>query len=137
MNMSELDIEELDSIFADNNNGEPPDDKIMVDFSENINYDDPIDVIKKNIQRANIILDRVQVELNAGNFTARMIEVSGNLINSITNAAKEIVTSDNYRSYLGIRQQLADLKAKEVEIREMRTQRNTTNQNLILTNRED
>lgn len=133
----ELDLDELDAIFADreNENGEP--EKISVDFSENIDYDDPVDVIKKNIHRANVILDKIQDEMNAGNFTARMVEVSGNIINSITAAARELVTSDNYQAYLGIRQQLADLKEREVEIKEKRTIKNTTNQNLILTNRED
>ncbi len=105
-----------------------------------IDYDDPVSILKGNIKKANQFLDKIQNEMVAGNFTARMAEVAGNLINSITAASKEIIGDTNYQKYLGIREELAKLKEREVIIKEKSGVKggNIKNQqNIIVTNRED
>lgn len=93
-------------------------------------------VIRKNIERANEILDHVQDELNNGNFSARLVEVAGQIINSITTASKVLIDDTNYNKYLDIRKSLALLKKREVDIKAIKYDR-PKNQNLIVASRED
>ena len=92
--------------------------------------------LRDNIERANDILDKVQEELEHGNFSARLVEVAGQLINSVTAAAKEILESEYKGKYLGLREQLVLLKKREVDIKALSSTR-PTNQNLIVASRED
>ena len=136
----ELDLTTLDEAFGINYNNLPksltpePREEIDIDFN------DPVSILKGNIQKANQILDKVQDEIDNGNFTARMVEVAGNIINGITAASKEIITKENYSDYLEIKKDLTALKEREVIIKEktgIRGSGNTTNQNIIVTSRED
>lgn len=138
----ELDLNMLDEAFGVNYNDLPttenapaPNQREEVD----INFDDPVDILKGNIKKANQILDKIQDEIDGGNFTARMVEVAGNIINGITAASKEIIGKDNYDGYLEIRKDLKNLKEREVVIKEKSGVRGggTTNQNIIVTSRED
>jgi hypothetical protein len=76
-----------------------------MDFEENNEITDLVpkvtdkSVLESNIDRANRILDLIEGELNDGNFEARLIEVAGQLINSVTNAQKEIISDINYNEY--------------------------------------
>lgn len=97
--------------------------------------DDPTECLKENIERANDILDLIEGELRNGNFTARLAEVSGQLINSVTNASKEIIANINYKQYLQIREKMVGLKELEIKMKEKQL-KNPTNQNLIVTDRE-
>jgi len=97
----------------------------------------PRNIIQDNIERANIILDRVEVEINSGNFSARLVEVAGNIINSITAASKELISDENYKQYLSLRKKLVKYKKLEVDYKISGKSQKVTNQNLILTNRED
>lgn len=99
---------------------------------------DPTDIstLRTNIDKANTLLDTVTHELENGNFSARMVEVAGQIINSITTASKVLVDDTNYNKYLDIRKALALLKRKEVEIKYLKGGR-TTNNNLIIASRED
>jgi len=99
--------------------------------------DNPRTIIKDNIERANVILDKVESEINSGNFTARLVEVAGNIINSITAASKELISDENYKQYLLLREKLVKYKKLEVEWKITGKSNKVTNQNLILTNRED
>lgn len=92
--------------------------------------------LKGNIERANEILDKVQDEIEHGNFSARLVEVAGQLINSVTAASKEILEKEYKDEYLGLRNKLYLLKKREVEIRALGTNR-PKNQNLIVASRED
>ncbi len=92
--------------------------------------------IRKNIERANTILDRISEELDAGNFSARLVEVAGQIINSITTASKVLIDDTNYNKYIDIRKSLALLKKREVDIKELKGGR-PRNQNLIVASRED
>lgn len=136
----ELDLSLLDEAFGIEYSNIPDGDRPHVEIEEiEIDYNDPEDILKGNIKKANIILDKIQDEIANGNFTARMVEVAGNIINSITAASKEIITDKNYKQYLKIRDGLKKLKEREVVIKEKiggRTS-NTTNQNIIVTSRED
>ena len=134
----ELDLTTLNEVF-DINYNDLPKDHVPEEIEEiEINYDDPVDILKGNIKKANLILDKIQEEIRSGNFTARMVEVAGNIINGITAASKEIITKENYSGYLEVRKELAKLKEREVVIKEKTgTRRGTTNQNIILTSRED
>ena len=95
-----------------------------------------IEGLKKNIERANELLDTVTDELNNGNFSARLVEVAGQLINAITTASKEIFDNTYKEKYLDIRQQVVNLKEREVDIKSAMGHRPTT-QNLIVASRED
>lgn len=98
---------------------------------------DPRTIIANNIDRANEILDKVQEELNSGNFTARLVEVAGNLINSVTAASKELISDENYKKYLHLRDKLVKLKKIEIDWKVSGKGNRIANQNLILANRED
>jgi hypothetical protein len=138
----ELDLNMLDEAFGLNYNDIPAHENapaLPQREEVNINFDDPVDILKGNIKKANQILDKIQDEIDGGNFTARMVEVAGNIINGITAASKEIIGKDNYDGYLEIRKELKNLKEREVVIKEKTGLRRTgnTNQNIIVTSRED
>lgn len=134
----ELDLTTLDEAFGINYNNLPksiePEEREEIE----INYDDPVDILKGNIKKANNILDKIQNEIDSGNFTARMVEVAGNIINGITAASKEIIGKENYEGYLEVRKEINALKEREVVIKERSgVKGTTTNQNIIVTSRED
>jgi len=95
-----------------------------------------IEGLKKNIDRANELLDTVTDELNGGNFSARLVEVAGQLINAVTTASKEIFDNTYKEKYLDIRQQVVHLKERALEMKKIAGHRPTT-QNLIVASRED
>ena len=107
-----------------------------IDRLEPVNVDDPEEVIKSNIERAERILNILESELNRGNITARMMEVGSTLINSVTSSAKELISGKNYERYLQIRESLVKYKYDELEYKKNKKEQ-PTNQNLIIANRED
>ena len=92
--------------------------------------------LEENVERANRILEMVEGELNEGNFSARMVEVAGQIMNTITNANKEIITSINYKTYLQIREKLLQYKYDELKTKE-NIKKSLPNHNIIVTTRED
>lgn len=96
----------------------------------------PQEKIKDNIERANEILDTILSEINGGNMEPRMFEVAGQLVNSVTAAAKELMSDENYKRYLQLREEMVKLKKIEID-KKFNRGPNVTNQNLIITNRED
>ena len=106
-------------------------------FEEEWNeQNDEIKILKDNIDRANDILDKVQDEVEGANFSARLVEVAGQLINSITQGTKTILDNDNYNKYLDIKKGLALLKRREVDIKARKIGA-PKSQNLIVASRED
>ena len=101
-----------------------------------INTNDPEEIIKLNIERADRILNILEDELNAGNITARMMEVASTLINSVTMSSKELITSRNYEKYLQIREKMVQYKYDELEVKKNKKEA-PANQNLIIASRED
>ena len=97
---------------------------------------DPNKIIRENIEKANEILDLVTEELQNGNFSARLVEVAGQLINSVTAAGKELIGDRNYQAYLHLKNRMLELEKEKLEVRKIGNKR-PTNQNLIIANRED
>lgn len=92
--------------------------------------------LEENIERANRILDMVEGELNEGNFSARLVEVAGQIMNTITNTSKETLANINYKTYLQIREKL--IQYKYDELKSKKNKMNTPiNQNIIVSNRKD
>ena len=143
--MPELDRQGLETEF---NLNEPEPIELEPVYDENISEPDQFElewenetedavILRKNIERANEILDRLQEEMINGNFSARMVEVAGNIINSITSASKILMDDTNYNKYIDIRKSLVLLKKREVEIKELKGRHPRTNNNLIIASRED
>ena len=72
--------------------------------------DDPDNILKENIKRANGILDKVEEEILNGNFSARMVEVAAKILESITNSASQIQSSNYNNEYLLLREKMVELK---------------------------
>lgn len=97
--------------------------------------EDPIDDLKNNSARANFLLDYIEREITNGNLTPRLAEVAGQLINTVTNTNKEIISHYNYNRYLQIREKMLELKQLEIELKNQKNNR-SQNQNIIVTDRE-
>lgn len=136
---NELDLRGLDEIFSDNEDVDREIDQKRVDFQTDIDYNDAIDALKKNIHNANQLLEKIQDEMNNGNFSARLAEVASTIINSVTQASKELLADENYEDYMEVRRALAELKNRELDIKEAKLVRSPTNQttNVLITSRED
>ena len=136
-NNNELNLQGLDEIFADTERTDQELEQKTVDFDTNIDYSDAIDALKKNIFDANQLLEKIQHEMNNGNFSARLAEVASAIINSVTQASKEVISDKNYGEYMEVRRALVMLKQKEIEIKEARANRPTNQTNVLVTSRED
>ena len=126
----ELDRDNLSDVF-DMNEIESEVDRLTL-----VSESDPEEALKENIDRANRILDRVEQELENGNFTARMVEVAGNILSNVTNSSKELIANINYKKYLQIREKMVKYKYDELEAKKQKF-RSPTSQNIIVSNRED
>ena len=136
---NELDLRGLDEIFSDTNRIDGEAEEKKVDFDTEIDYSDAIDALRKNIYNANQLLEKIQHEMNNGNFSARLAEVAGTVINSVTQASKEILTDKNQTEYMDVRKALVLLKEKELAIREQKVVRGPTGgtTNVLIASRED
>ena len=137
--MPEINRQKLEESLGINGENQPSElDTIISDIPIN-DFED--DTIKENIDRANRMLDRVEDEMDRGNFNARMVEVFAKLIDSVTNAATQIQSSTYNNDYLVLKQKLAELKEYEVKSKvKGLAQGNTqisSQQNIIVSNRED
>jgi hypothetical protein len=136
-NNNELDLQGLDAIFAGENEIDREIEEITVDFDTDIDYNNAIDALKKNIYNANQLLEKIQHEMNNGNFSARLAEVASTIINSVTQASKEILSDQNYEDYMEVRRALVQLKDKEISIKEAKLVRPPSQTNVLVTSRED
>jgi hypothetical protein len=136
---NELDLRSLDEIFNDTNDIDREAEEKRVDFDTEIDYSDAVDALKKNIHNANQLLEKIQSEMNNGNFSARLAEVASTVINSVTQASKEIISDKNYGEYMEVRRALVLLKEKEIEIKEQKLIRTPTGNttNVLIASRED
>jgi hypothetical protein len=134
---TELDLTNLDEIFRDTDNLDRELEEKRLDFRTDIDYSDAVEALKSNIYNANQLLDKIQHEMNNGNFSARLAEVASTIINSVTQASKEILSDQNYEDYMQVRRALVQLKAKELEIKENNGKRPTNQTNVLVTSRED
>jgi len=97
--------------------------------------EDPKQMLDNNIERANRILDQVEEEISNGNFSARLVEVAGQIINAITNSTKEIISDNNYKKYLQIREKMVSLQKEKLKILENKLKKSSGN-TLVITDRE-
>lgn len=134
---NELNLEGLDEIFNGTDDVDRELDRKSVDFNTDIDYNNAIDALKKNIHNANQLLEKIQDEMNHGNFSARLAEVASAVINSVTQASKEILSDQNYEDYMEVRRALVELKAKEIEIKDIKSKRPSNQTNVLVTSRED
>ena len=134
---NELNLNNLDEIFNGTDQVDRDLDEKTIDFRTNIDYDDALEALKTNIYNANQLLEKIQHEMNNGNFSARLAEVAGTVINSITQASKEVIADKNYGEYMLVRKALVQLKAKEIEIKEQRIQVPRNQTNVLVTSREE
>jgi len=140
--MPELDIKRLDEEF--NIESIEKDAKEIKQDLENIEVsDNPQEILKDNIARANRILNMVEKTMESrekGGFSAALVEVAGQLINSVTNSANQIIASQYNEQFIDIKQQIIDLKAIELKIRakqlDLRRNGGVTKQQIIVTDRE-
>lgn len=134
---NELDLSNLDQIFRDTDDLDRELEEKRLDFQTDIDYNDALSALKSNIYNANQLLEKIQHEMNNGNFSARLAEVASTIINSVTQASKEIISDENYDDYMQVRRALVQLKAKELEIKENSSRRPTNQTNVLVTSRED
>jgi len=131
---NEINGDRLDELF-NLNKDVIPDQEI---FFSDIPVNEEEDIIRKNIERANRMLDRVEDEMQ---LNPRVVEVFAKLVDSVTNAASQIQSSTYNTDYLILRQKLAQLKEMEVKAKVKSLASGPKNQtigsqNIILTDRE-
>lgn len=80
--------------------------------------EDPDDILYKNIQRANNLLDTLQENISNGNSEPRMFEVAGQLINAITTASSSIVGVTQHDDDMEYKQKWLEFKEKELAVKQ-------------------
>jgi hypothetical protein len=99
--------------------------------------EDPDEIIRDNIKRANRILDFTEEELYNGNFSARLVEVLSRTMDSITNAVSQIQSTVYNQDYLQLKARVIELKEEELEYKVKNLKKpNVGSQNIIFTDRE-
>ncbi len=100
--------------------------------------EEPEQIIRKNITKANNILDSIEAELKNGNFSARLVEVASLVINSITQASTQIMINKSNLDSLQIKRDVLKLKEKELEIKSrlLAGQQPAGRDRLVITDRE-
>ena len=101
----------LDDVFDLNCND-------VVNQSDTVNNDEPDVIIRKNIDKANILLDIIVSQVENGITTARMFEVASMLIDKITTAASNLIMTSNNELTLDIKRESLELKKREIDIKE-------------------
>jgi len=143
--MNNIDIDALASEFDMEDNENRREKKESFDVEQPIEYNpitiDPITIITNNINSANKLLTDIMREIASGNVSPRMYEVAANLISVTTQSADKIFTSRISCDTLDIKQKLARLKERELEMKEKflelrQNKSKVVNQNLIFTDRE-
>ena len=107
---------------------------------------DPDSVLYQNIDRANRLLDKLEDQMETGQLEARMFEVASQLINAVTTASSSIVGVNEHSDELEYKYRWLEHKEKELAVKQAMKEgggnkeqegQQVTNQNLIVTSRED
>jgi len=119
-------------------------------MEEKDNKEDPDNILYTNINRANRFLDILEEQITKEDpdkktpekkNTARLFEVSAQLINAITTASSSIAGSYKDDAEYEYKLQVLELKHKELAIKQAiqggGQKGNTTNNNLIVSSREE
>ena len=97
----------------------------------------PTEILFDNIDRANNLLDIIELEIDSGNMSARMAEVAGQLINSVTGTTSQIMTDKYNTNYLKIRENIVKIKEYEVKLKAQGLGAQGSSRELIIATRED
>lgn len=106
---SMLDLEQLaEELSGDDSKNE----SVTMDMPDEIEIidRDPREILKENISRAFEILDLIRMNMKVGNYSARLFEVAGQLINHISSASKEIIQDENTKLALMLKEEYYRLK---------------------------
>ena len=98
---------------------------------ENTNIEDPDTIVTENLGKANAILDRVITEMNNGGFSARLAEVSSQIMGVISTMTGQVYKKKLDLENLQMKRLMLELKMKSLQIKDK-----TINQNIIITDRE-
>jgi hypothetical protein len=96
-------------------------------------------IIYDNIERANRILDTIEIDITNGDHSARLLEVVGQLINAVTGAATSITGISYNQQVIDHKNRMLDIKEKELAVKGIAKGAenvNITNNNLIMTREE-
>lgn len=119
---------------------------IKTQLEEDVN--NPNEVLRKNIDRAQRLLDKIEDEWDVGTTanTIKLVEIAAKLIDCITTAANSMITNDVSLETTNQKQEYLDLKKLEFELKKTKTESidsgkqpivNNTQNNVYLTSRED
>jgi regulator of PEP synthase PpsR (kinase-PPPase family) len=102
--------------------------------------EDPDEIIRANIERANRILDQVEDEMLNGSFSARLVEVAAKCMDTITNAVSQLQSTSYNSDYLLLKNRMVELKENELQYKiknlDKPQQQKIGSQNIIFTDRE-
>lgn len=101
----------------------------------------PDEILNTNIDRANRLLDIVEIELGEGRVKGVLLEAAASLINGITSAANSIVGSSYNDDQVRLKEKTLELKEKELMIKQAMNDKKGENKggnviNAIVTDRE-
>jgi hypothetical protein len=97
------------------------------------------EILRKNIDKANLLLDHVMDIVLKNNYvSSKMLASLAGLIDSVSNAAEKLLAADNDFESLLLKQSAIALKQRELDFKMAVGQKpNTVNQNIIVSSRED
>lgn len=97
---------------------------------------DPVEIIYKNLEKANKFLDKLWEKTVSEGIDSRMVEVAAKMVAEISIGAEKIFTNKLEYDRLFLKGKVVDLKQKELEIREklgMISSGTPRNQNILIT----
>lgn len=117
-------------------------------IQSSIDEDNPNDILKTNIERAQRLLDKIEIEWDVGTTTAtvKLVEIAAKLIDCITSAANSMIANDVSLDTTNQKQEYLDLKKLEFELKKSKTEQlpegkgstiNNTQNNVYITSREE
>jgi len=113
-----IDKRDLESLEGDESIDNSKDVIDDMDISDDASIENPDKILESNINKANTVLDKVISEMKRGNFSARMAEVAGQLVNAVTNAVDKVYLKNVGIDNLLIKDKMLNLKEKEASLRE-------------------
>lgn len=101
----------------------------------------PDQILRNNIDRANGFLDVAEKMLSGGSFSANLIEACASLISQITAATNVLMAAEFNEQTFSIKERSLDLKELEIKLKNEKSDEkgvtnNTTNNNILVTDRE-
>ena len=136
--MKEIDFKKLSSEFNVDTTVNTDVTEKNTENSDVIGVENPDRIIEENINKANVVLDAIILEIESGNATARMAEAASLLVNAVTNAVDKIYNKSFGLENLLVKNRMVELKDKELDIKKSVKDKGEkiTESKLIVTDRE-